>query len=75
MVKNKPDSTAFGAAAIRMMELYYPEEIRLFEDYLAKDLLNQPVKFIMGLMRFKSIREWGMKKREKQVPGTLGGLI
>jgi len=75
MVKNKPDTTAVGAAATRMMESYYPKEIRLFEDYLAKELLNQPVKFIMGLMRFKSIREWGMKKREKQVPGTLGGLI
>lgn len=58
-----------------MMELYNPEEIRLFEDHLARDFLNQPAKFIMDLMRFKGIREWGIKMREKQVPGTLGGLI
>ncbi len=57
MVKNKPDTTAVGAAATRMMELYYPKEIRLFEDHLAKDLLNQPIKFITGLNIWSGIRD------------------
>ena len=43
------------SALARMMKLYYPEEIQLFEDHFAKDLLNQPIKFIMSLMHFKGI--------------------
>ncbi|MFQ5825587.1 MAG: class I SAM-dependent methyltransferase [bacterium] len=75
MKKNKVGQTAIGAAGVRLIELYYPKKIRLFEDHFAKDLLNQPWKFIMSLMRFKSIRDAMIKMREKQVPGTLGGLI
>lgn len=72
MKKNKVGQTAIGAAGVRLIELYYPKKIRLFEDHFAKDLLNQPWKFIMSLMRFKSIRDAMIKMREKQVPGTLG---
>ena len=72
MEKDKPDQTAIGAAAVRMMELYYPEEIRLFEDPFARDLVNQPWKFIMSLTRFKRIREWMIKMKDKQVLGVFG---
>jgi len=72
MKKSNVGQTAIGAAAIRLMELYYPKEIRLFEDHYAKDLLNQPWKFITGLTRFKRIRDAILKK---QVPGTLGAII
>lgn len=75
MKKNKVGQTAIGTAAIRLIELYYPKEIRLFEDHFAKDLLNQPWKFITNLTRFKRIREAIIKMRDKQVPGNLGGLI
>ncbi|MFC1787429.1 class I SAM-dependent methyltransferase [Halobacteriota archaeon] len=75
MNKNKAGQTAIGAAAVRTMELYYPEELRLFEDHFAKDFLNQPLKFLIDLMRFKGIRDWGINLREKQVPGTLGGIL
>ncbi|MCD4784568.1 MAG: SAM-dependent methyltransferase [Candidatus Eremiobacteraeota bacterium] len=75
MGKNKVNQTATGAAAMRMMELFSPKDLRLFEDHLARDLLDQPLKFIMDLMRFKSIREWCIKMREKRVPGVLGGII
>lgn len=75
MNKNKAGQTAIGAAAVRTLELFYPEELRLFEDHFARDFLNQPMKFLIDLMRFKGIREWGINLREKQVPGTLGGII
>ncbi|NYT00706.1 MAG: class I SAM-dependent methyltransferase [Methanocellales archaeon] len=75
MSKNKAGQTAIGAAAVRTMELFYPEELRLFEDHFARDFLNWPLKFLIDLMRFKGIRDWGINLREKQVPGTLGGIL
>ncbi len=75
MDKTKAGQTAIGAAAVRTMELFYPEEVRLFEDHFAIEFLNQPLKFLIGLMRFKGIRNAAINMREKQVPGTLGGIV
>ncbi len=75
MQKTKAGQTAIGAAAVRTMELFYPEEIRLFEDNFAIEFLSRPLRFLIGLMRFKCIRDAAIKMRERQVPGTLGGIV
>ena len=36
---------------------------KLFEDHLGRDLLDQPWKFMMDLMRLKEIREQRIKKK------------
>ena len=75
MTKQKLDATAIGAAAIRTLESDSPKELRLFEDNITKDLLSQPARFFMSLMRFKSLRGLMEKRWEKKGPGVLGGLI
>jgi len=71
----KVDRTAVGIAKTRSIEYYHAEDVRLFQDPYALEFFPQPLKWILHLARFKSVREFYTKGYDKKVSGLYGGLI
>lgn len=69
MAKKQVGNTASGAAACRLIEQYQPENIRLFNDPLVKDLLPALARM---LMKSASLRTFMIKAF---LPGIYGAQI
>ncbi len=72
MAKQTVGRTALGAAVCRLIEQYQPEETRLFDDGVVKDLVGAPIRVMMqsGLMR-----NFTVKQTEAAGQGIYGGQI
>ena len=71
-MKNKSGNTAFGAAAVRLIEQYEPEDKRLFNDPVIYHLTNSLLRIIL---RSKFMRNYYIHLSEKLIPGIIGGQI
>src|SRR5215475_6275769 len=72
MAKQSVGNTALGAATCRLIEQYQPEETRLFNDPLVKDLVGAPIR---ALMQFVSMRNLTMQQMDAITPGIYGVQI
>lgn len=72
MPKNKSGQTAFGAAAIRLIEQYQPESMRLFTDPVLQYFFGGPIVF---MFKFGFMRNWMIKLSNQQVGGIYGSLV
>ncbi len=70
--KNKSGDTAFGAAAIRLMEQYEPEEKRLFNDPV---IYHLTYALLRSLLKFRFMRDYYIRLSDKIIPGIIGGQI
>lgn len=64
-----------ATAASRVIEIYHPEEKRIFDDRLALDLLPFGWRMIIRLLYLPGLRSVLLSLRERRVPGVLGGLL
>ena len=71
-MKNKSGNTAFGAAAVRLMEQYEPDNKRLFDDPIVYHLTNP---FLRILLKFKFIRNYFTGLSDNVAKGIIGGQI
>jgi O-methyltransferase involved in polyketide biosynthesis len=71
-MKNKSGNTAFGAAAVRLMEQYEPDYIRLFEDPVIFHLTNPLLRFFL---KYKFIRNYLTRLSDNVAAGIIGGQI
>lgn len=71
-MKNKSGNTAFGAAAVRLIEQYEPEDKRLFDDPV---IYHLTYPFLRFLLKFKFMRDYYIRLSEKIIPGIIGGQI
>lgn len=65
-------NTALGAACCRLIEQYQPEETRLFNDPLVKDLVGAPIKI---MMQFSGMRKFTVRQTDGMTPGIFGAQI
>lgn len=72
MANQKVSNTALGAATCRLIEQYQPEETRLFNDTLVKDLVGTPIR---ALMRLSSMRNLAIQQMDAITPGIYGVQI
>jgi methyltransferase (TIGR00027 family) len=72
MVKQSVGNTALGAAVCRLIEQSQPEETRLFNDPVVKDLVGTPIR---ALMRFACIRNYTIKRTDAIMQGIYGTQI
>jgi methyltransferase (TIGR00027 family) len=59
----------------RVVELYQPEEKRLFNDRFALDLLPFGWRVLLRLLFLPGLRDVIMASRERRMPGTLGAFL
>ncbi len=71
-MKNKSGNTAIGAASVRLMEQYEPEDKRLFNDPVIYHLTNPILRF---LLKSKLIRNYFINLYDKIIPGIIAGQI
>lgn len=64
--------TALGAAVMRLIEQYQPEQTRLFNDTVVKDLVSAPVRF---LMQFHAMRQFTIQQSDAITRGIYGVQI
>jgi methyltransferase (TIGR00027 family) len=72
MAKQRVGNTALGAATCRLIEQSQPEEIRLFNDPVVKDLVGTPIRV---LMQFESLRKFTIKQTDAIMQGIYGAQI
>jgi methyltransferase (TIGR00027 family) len=72
MAKQTVGRTALGAATCRLIEQYQPEETRLFNDPVVKELVGTPIRF---LMQFASMRHLTVKQTDAVAKGIYGAQI
>lgn len=72
MAKQTVSRTALGAATMRLIEQYQPEDKRLFNDPVVKDLVGAPVRF---LMQFNAMRRFTLNQSDAITPGIYGAQI
>ena len=71
-MKNKSGSTAFGAAAFRLMEQYEADDKRLFTDNIVYHLTNPVVRFFF---KFKFVRDKTSRLSDNIIPGIISAQI
>ena len=64
-----------ATAATRVIELYCPEEERLFHDPYALRLLPPAWQILFRLVYLPGLRQLVLSLREKRMPGSLGGIL
>jgi methyltransferase (TIGR00027 family) len=72
MAKQGVGNTALGAAVCRLIEQSLPEETRLFNDPVVKDLVGTPIRV---LMQFESLRKFTLKQTDAIMQGIYGVQI
>ncbi len=72
MAKQSVGNTALGAATCRLIEQFQPEETRLFNDLVVKDLVGTPIR---ALMQFESMRKFTIKQTDAIMPGIYSAQI
>ncbi len=65
-------NTALGAAVCRLLEQYQPQETRLFEDPIVKELVGGLVRV---LMRFGFIRSFTIRQMDGVAKGIFGAQV
>lgn len=64
-----------ATSATRVIELYYPEDKRLFDDQFALDLLPFWWRVFVRLLFLPGLRSVVLSLRERRMPGTLGAIL
>jgi methyltransferase (TIGR00027 family) len=64
-----------GTAATRVIEMYQPEDRRLFDDPLAYALLPLGWRLLLRLAYLPGLRGAVLSMRERRMPGSLGGIL
>ena len=64
-----------GTAATRVIEMYQPEDRRLFDDPLAYALLPFGWRLLLKLAYLPGLRGAVLSMRERRMPGSLGGIL
>jgi methyltransferase (TIGR00027 family) len=64
-----------GTAATRVIEMYQPEDTRLFDDPLAYALLPLGWRLLLRLAYLPGLRGAVLSMRERRMPGSLGGIL
>jgi O-methyltransferase involved in polyketide biosynthesis len=64
-----------ATSATRVIELYYPEDKRLFDDQFALKLLPFGWRVFLRLAYLPGLRSAVLSLRERRMPGTLGTLL
>ncbi|MCJ7700374.1 MAG: SAM-dependent methyltransferase [Anaerolineales bacterium] len=64
-----------ATSATRVIELYYPEEKRLFDDPIALKLLPFGWRVFLRLAFLPGLRSAVLSLRERRMPGSLGGIL
>jgi methyltransferase (TIGR00027 family) len=72
MAKQGVGNTAIGAATCRLIEQYQPNEFRLFNEPLVKDLVGTPIRI---LMQFASVRNLTVKQMDAITEGIYGTQV
>jgi methyltransferase (TIGR00027 family) len=72
MAKRGVGNTALGAAVCRLIEQYQPEQKRLFDDPLVKDLVSGPVRV---LMQMAAMRSFTIRQTDAITPGIFGAQV
>ena len=75
MQDDKFSLSAMSVASIRAVESYRSEKDRLFEDPFALHFLKPGWRLILHMLRLPIIGTSFLALRERQFPGTLGGII
>jgi methyltransferase (TIGR00027 family) len=71
-----PESFAgVATAATRVIELYTPEDQRLFDDWIGYQLLPLGWKLFLRLFYLPGLRGLVLALRERRMPGSLGGIL
>ncbi len=64
-----------GTAATKVIEMYCPEDQRLFDDPLAYRLLPFGWRLLLRLAYLPGLRSAVLALRERRMPGSLGGIL
>ncbi len=72
MAKPEVGHTALGTAVCRLIEQYQPEETRLFNDAVVKDMVGLPIRV---MMRFASLRNLTIQQTEAVADGIFGAQV
>jgi methyltransferase (TIGR00027 family) len=64
-----------ATSATRVIELYYPEDKRLFDDRFALKLLPFGWRVFLRLAYLPGLRSVLLSLRERRMPGTLGAIL
>lgn len=72
MAKQDARRSALGTAICRLIEQYQPEEIRLFDDPVVKELVGGPIKF---LMQFAGMRNLTVQQTDAVAKGIYGAQV
>jgi methyltransferase (TIGR00027 family) len=64
-----------ATSATRVVELYTPEEKRLFDDHLALELLPPVWQVLFRFLYLPGLRHLLLSLRERRMPGTLGAIL
>ena len=72
MAKRTVSNTALGAAICRLIEQYQPEDTRLFDDLVIKDLVGAPIRWMMASA---AIRRFTVKQTDAVAAGIYGAQV
>jgi methyltransferase (TIGR00027 family) len=72
MAKQTVSRTALGAAICRLIEQYQPEETRLFNDAVVKDLVGAPIRV---MMQVAGMRNFTIRQTDGVAQGIFGAQI
>ena len=72
MAKQSVGRTALGAAICRLIEQYQPDETRLFNDPVAKELVSAPIR---AMMQLAAMRNFTIKQTDAVAKGIFGAQI
>jgi methyltransferase (TIGR00027 family) len=64
-----------ATSATRVVEMYFPEDKRLFDDPLAYKLLPFGWRLFLRLAYLPGLRSLLLSLREQRMPGSLGGIL
>ena len=64
-----------ATSATRVIEMYYPEDKRLFNDQFAYKLLPFGWRVFVRLFYLPGLRSLVLSLRERRMPGSLGGIL
>lgn len=64
-----------ATSATRVIEMYYPEDKRLFDDPLAYKLLPFGWRLFLRLAYLPGLRSLVLSLRERRMPGSLGAIL
>jgi methyltransferase (TIGR00027 family) len=72
MAKRSVGNTAVGAAVCRLIEQYQPDDKRLFNDPIIKDIIGQPISFLMQIAPMRALT---VNRTEAALKGLYGSQV